>query len=129
MGNLANKLQQQKYRNDMKSQGMKLVQFPVSKKDIATAMKLTGAENERAALTTIFQRGLEKQRDLLDNSVTSNQLITAVMQEREKLQREIAEFEKAGKQWQKNQRILAKLELLQNLQPDAPPITEPHVAE
>jgi hypothetical protein len=123
-----NKTRQQKYRDDMKAQGMKLTYIPIQIADIELALELTSAENERSALQAIIQRGLEKQRDLLDNSVTSNELITAINREREKLQQEIAEFEKGGKQWRKNQRILAKLELLQNLQPNAPPIAETHAA-
>jgi len=40
----------------------------------------------------MFQRGLEKQRDLLDQPVINNKLITAINHEREKLQQEIATY-------------------------------------
>jgi hypothetical protein len=39
-----------------------------------------------------------------------------------KLRQEIADYERDGKQWKKNQRILAKMDLLETLQPNAPPI-------
>lgn len=89
MGNITNKIKQQKYRDDLKAQDIRMVNLPIPNKEIELAMQLTGAEKERHAILAIFRRGLEKQRDLLDNSVTSNELIAAINHEREKLQREI----------------------------------------
>ena len=126
---LDNKLKQQKFRDDIKSKGLKMVMIPLSKRDIEIAMEMTRALKERDALAAIFQRGLEKQRDLLDQPVINNKLITAINHEREKLQQEIATYEREGKQWRKNQRILAKLELLENLQPTAPSIATTHAAK
>jgi hypothetical protein len=126
MGNTTENIKQQRYRENLKSKGLKMVMIPLLERDIKTAVEITLAQTERDAIYAIFQRGLEKQRDLLDQPVINNQLITAINHEREKLQQEIAAYEREGKQWRKNQRILAKLELLENLQPAAPSIATTH---
>jgi predicted GTPase len=87
-----NKLNQQKYRDSMKSKGLKMVVIPLLERDIQTAVEITRSPTERDAIIAMFQRGLEKQRDLLDQPVINNKLITAINHEREKLQQEIATY-------------------------------------
>lgn len=122
------KNRQREHRNSLKLKGYKTLTIPLYEPDILKAVAITKAENVREAITQIFLIGLKVQESAptaADAQPTQTpelkELIDTIREETKTLAAEIKKCEADGKNWRKNQQILAKLQLLEKLEKLIPP--------
>lgn len=122
------KNRQREHRNSLKLKGYKTLTIPLYEPDILKAVEITNAENVREAVKQIFLKGLEVQEPAptaADAPPTPppelEKLIDTIREETKTLAAEIEKCEATGKNWRKNQQILAKQQLLEKLEKFLPP--------